>query len=234
MLTIEAHLESFLLIEKAKKVLKGKKDFYLSLNLVEPTGPGSSIEKIVSLGDLEPGKKITFAELEPHEKRIFHNAILPRTPLVVGLYATKKGAKFFDFLIKAASAGVIKGIGLVTGGPAVMVMAEVVKQAAKSFLEDLAKDKNDDGGDRDLIELGKGYFTLEMMTASPTGIIPIVAGEQVYLGSTHKVDKKTGEVQITRSYLPGGFGIAGLDMKFTVVQPAAEDEELIAGLANCA
>lgn len=210
MVLLQAILESFTLVQEAEKVLKGKKDFSLSLTLINPIGDGKSLEVIIPIKGLEPGKKVDFSYLDGAEKEVFRAKMLPNTTMKVEFLAIEKGASFFRELKKYIASGIIAGAGLVTGNASTLITIALVK----TFVESASKKAA--GKEDKPIVLGEAIFTYDMMKSTPNGKVSIIAPEKILLESYEEHDADTGEVRFIRRYLPGKFGIAEAVMHFSI------------------
>lgn len=135
----------------------------LSANLIYPKEGIPSVESVKQL-KLKDGQQNNFNSLTFPERILFKNSIQGNSFIQFELTAKDLPSKMVEILKKALGAGLLAGIGAITGG----IGNSLVTGSAKSFVESVFEEAK---GKAKIKSIGQGY--LELTNATPEGELKI-------------------------------------------------------------
>lgn len=196
-------LKSVLTLENGmKENVKGEN--LLSITLVYPREGIKSMESIKKL-KLKSGETYSFKDISFSDKLLFKESIQGDSAIIISLTAIEKVAKIRGIIQDGIKAGVIAGVGLITGGAGITILTAVTKSVIGSLF-DLAKPKDK------LTVMGKIDFPINNQLEEGELVLNLTVPKKLSLKERKREDGQ--EILVTKT-LEKGFGIAKviLDVK---------------------
>jgi hypothetical protein len=196
-------MKSVLTLENGmKENVKGEN--LLSITLVYPREGIKSMESIKKL-KLKSGETYSFKDISFSDKLLFKESIQGDSAIIISLTAIEKVAKIRGIIQDGIKAGVIAGVGLITGGAGITILTAVTKSVIGSLF-DLAKPKDK------LTVMGKIDFPINNQLEEGELVLNLTVPKKLSLKERKREDGQ--EILVTKT-LEKGFGIAKviLDVK---------------------
>jgi len=196
-------LKSVLTLENGmKENVKGEN--ILSTTLVYPREGVRSMETLKKL-PLKKGKEFRFKKIDFSDKLLFKESIQGDSAIKVSLTAIEKPQKIDNIIKGAIKAGVLAGVGLITGGTGITLLTATSKSIVGSVF-DLAKPKDK------VTVIGTIDFPINNSLKEGELILNLTVPKKTVL-KERKI--KNGEEILVSKTLKKGYGIAKvvLDIK---------------------
>ena len=196
-------LKSVLTLENGmKENVRGEN--LLSITLVYPREGIKSMESIKKL-KLKSGTTYSFKDISFSDKLLFKESIQGDSAIIISLTAIEKVAKIRGIIQDGIKAGVIAGVGLITGGAGITILTAVTKSVIGSLF-DLAKPKDK------LTVMGKIDFPINNQLEEGELVLNLTVPKKLTLKERKRENGQ--EILLTKT-LEKGFGVAKviLDVK---------------------
>lgn len=213
---IIGQLESIKVDPQVLKLLKGKRDYFVSFTLVRPENTSQSYETLIKLNDFDKDGDgvVDFRNVDVSKKEVFKGRIVIRSQLIIKVFSAKKKSKVWPVVKNLLKDAIIAGISFFT--PA-KIGGTIALAIGKSFTKSIL---SDDKVKKKVTDLGEIEVPDSLLLQRKQHAFPLISKKKILVGKeyTENPDDETQLVE-TRTYIRPGFGVAEVNISLITDLP---------------